>query len=331
MGNRGIGRARTRMTATALSLALAATMLGGGALAQSPPPAGPPQFHFTPGPRPATAPQEFPLYPGVAPGSETARQVESWAVLSVGGDSGGAVARNVTRPTFSVFKPAPGTATGAAVILAPGGGFLSLSMETEGWMAARWLAEHGVTAFVLKYRVNETAADPQAFMAQVGRMFATAARADAAQPPDITHDLATADGRAMVRLVRARAAEFGIDPHRVGFVGFSAGAMTALSVTLADAPGAAPDFVGLLYPPMTRVTPPADAPPLFVGLARNDGLFGHAGFGLVESWHAAKKPVEFHFYDGGDHGFGMRKLGTTSDHWIDEFYWWMQARGLLHG
>ena len=327
-------RGASRLGKTALGALLGLTMLGGPALAEGAATGAmtpPPGFRFTPAPKPTDAPQEFPLYAGAAPGSEGARQVESWAVLSVGGDSGGAQVRNVTRPTYSVFRPAPGKATGAAVILAPGGGFLSLSMETEGWAAARWLADHGVTAFVLKYRLNETAPDTQAYMAQVAAMFAKGAQSDRNHPPEIEHHLATEDGQAMVRLVRARAAEFAIDPHRVGFVGFSAGAMTALSVTLADAPGAVPDFVGLLYPPMNVVSPPADAPPLFVGLARNDGLFGHSGFGLVESWHGARKPVEFHFYDAGDHGFGMRRLGTTSDHWIDEFYWWMQARGLLKG
>lgn len=316
---------RRRLIAAGLTAGLSLAMLAGPALAQT----APPEFHFIPTPRPADAPQEYPLYPGVAPGSEGAKQVESWARLSVGsGDPGGMVARNVTRPTYSVFRPEPGKANGAAVILAPGGAFLSLSMETEGWMAARWLADHGVTAFVLKYRLNETAPDTQAFMAQVGATMAKATRSGS-RAPDIEHQMATADGQAMVRLLRARAAEFGVDPHRIGFVGFSAGAMTALSVALADAPGAEPDFVGLIYPPMSSVAPPADAPPAFIALARNDGLFGRSGFGLVESWHAAGKPVEFHFYDGGDHGFGMRRLGTTSDHWIDEFYWWMQARGLL--
>jgi acetyl esterase/lipase len=316
---------RRRSGLAAVTAGLGLALLAGPAPAQN----APPEFHFTPTARPAEAPQEFPLYPGAAPGSESARQVESWARMSVGAaDPGGAVVRNVTRPTYSVFRPAQGKATGAAVILAPGGAFLSLAMETEGWMAARWLADHGVTAFVLKYRLNETAPDTQAFMAQVGATMAKVAQ-PGNRPPDIAHEKATADGEAMVRLVRARAAEFGVDPRRIGFVGFSAGAMTALSVALADAPGAEPDFVGLIYPPMTPVAPPPDAPPAFVALARNDSLFGRSGFGLVESWHAAGKPVELHFYDGGDHGFGMRRLGTTSDHWIDEFYWWMQARGLL--
>lgn len=321
-----LGRLKTAGLTAALAAALAAPVQ-----AQPAPAAGPPAFRFIPSPRPAGAPEEHALYPGVAPGSESARQVETWAVLSAPDGSSGAVVRNVTRPTYSVFTPPPGKATGAAVILAPGGGFLSLSMETEGWMAARWLADHGVTAFVLKYRLHETAPDTQAFMAQVAEMFRLGAQADRDHPPAIEHHLATADGQAMVRLVRARAAEFGVDPHRIGLVGFSAGAMTALSVALEHDAASRPDFVGLLYPPMSGVSPPADAPPLFVALARDDGLFGHSGFGLVESWQAAGKPVELHFYDGGDHGFGMRHLRTTSDHWIDEFWWWMQARGLAKG
>lgn len=286
-------------------------------------------FHLEPTPRPADAPAESPLYPGVAPGSAGAAQVEVWDRLSMGGGDSGAIVRNVTRPTYSVFPADPAKATGAAVILAPGGGFLSLSMQTEGWMAARWLADHGVTAFVLKYRTNPTPADTGAFMAKVGEMFKDAAQSGPARPPAVSDPFAIQDGQAMVRLLRAQAPRWHIDPHRIGFVGFSAGAMTALGVTLADESASRPDFVGLLYPPMNRVAVPADAPQAFVALASNDGLFGRSGFGLIEAWHEARRPIEFHFYDAGDHGFGMRQLGTTSDHWIEEFYWWLQGRHLL--
>jgi acetyl esterase/lipase len=308
---------------SARTLALGALLLcAGAAQAQG-------GFHLDPTPRPANAPAELPLYPGVAPGSEGATQVEVWDRLSMGPADSGAIVRNVTRPTYSVFLPDPAKATGAAVILAPGGAFLSLSMQTEGWMAARWLADHGVAAFVLKYRVNPTPADTGAFMAAVDRIMGEAAHGGGTGAPDLQDRFAIEDGQAMVRRLRADAARYHIDPHRIGFVGFSAGAMTALRVTLADAPASRPDFVGLIYPPMDRVAVPADAPQLFVALASNDMLFGHSGFGLVQAWRDAQKPIEFHYYDAGDHGFGMRHQGTTSDHWIDEFYWWLQGRHLL--
>jgi acetyl esterase/lipase len=312
-----------RVLGRSLGAAVAALALLGPATAQPPP-----AFHFTAISRPADAPPEYPLYPGVAPGSEGARQVELWErIETVGSDRSDVVVRNVVRPTYSVFLPDPAKATGAAVILAPGGGFQMLAMTTEGWQAARWLADHGVAAFVLKYRTDETPADPAAFVAATAKIFT--AKVDADHPPPVGDPFAVPDGQAMVRLLRRDAARFKIDPHRIGFVGFSAGAMTALGVTLADEPASRPDFVGLIYPPMNRVSVPADAPQAFMALASNDGLFGHSGFGLVESWRKAERPIEFHYYEAGDHGFGMRRLGTTSDHWIDEFYWWLEARGVL--
>jgi len=80
---------------------------------------------------------------------------------------------------------------------------------------------------------------------------------------------------------------------------------------------------------MLAVTPPPAAPPLFVALAADDPLFGDEGFGLVQSWRDAGCPVEFHFYQSGDHGFGIKHQGTTSDHWIEEFYWWLEGDGTL--
>jgi acetyl esterase/lipase len=287
-----------------------------------------PQFGVAAVARPAEAPAELPLYPD-AKGGQGTSGAEIWDRLSTPDGTSGYIVRDVTQPTYSAFLPDPTKATGAAVILAPGGAFLSLSMETEGWQAARWLADHGVAAFVLKYRLNPTPSDTGAFMATVGATMKAAAEAGPGKVPEVRDSYALLDGQQMVRVLRHDAARWRIDPHRIGFVGFSAGAMTALSVTLADEPASRPDFVGFIYPPMASVAVPADAPQAFVGLASNDMLFGHAGFGLIQAWRDAERPIEFHYYEAGDHGFGMRRLGTTSDHWIDEFYWWMQARHLL--
>lgn len=132
-------------------------------------------------------------------------------------------------------------------------------------------------------------------------------------------------------LVRARAAEWGVDPHRVGFVGFSAGAMTGLGLVAADKPGTVPDFVGEIYPPLARMPVPADAPPMFVALASDDPLFGHRGFGLVDGWLAAGRPAELHMFERGGHGFGLGVPGTTTPHWPDEMLWWLKSRKLLGG
>jgi acetyl esterase/lipase len=174
------------------------------------------------------------------------------------------------------------------------------------------LADHGVAAFVLKYRVSETQAE-------------TGDRSNPAR------QLAIDDGKAAVKLVRSRAREWGVDPRRIGFLGFSAGAIVALQTALADDRSARPDFVAPIYGPMDRVDVPPDAPPLFAAIAADDQRFGGHGFGLVEAWIAAKRPAELHVFAKGGHGFGMNSLGTSSDHWIDEFYWWMQASGFLSG
>ena len=236
--------------------------------------------------------------------------------------------RNVQAATLTPVLPPKGKANGSAVIIAPGGGFLMLSMDSEGWPVARWLAAHGVTAFVLKYRLKPTPADLGGFQQQLMAMFMQAAQAKdggrAMTPPE-----AVADGIAALKLVRSRSTEWGIDPHRVGFLGFSAGAMTALAVTLSPESGSPPDFVAPIYGSMDPVDVPANAPPMFAAEAIDDPLFGSHGFGLVESWRKAGKGVELHVYQHGGHGFGMGLPGTTSTGWIDAFYAWMGANNLL--
>jgi len=279
------------------------------------------------GAKPAQAPTEptaIALYAGAAPGSENATQVEAWESM---GGSTSRIVRNVTRPTLTPFLPAAGHATGAAVIVAPGGAFLMLSIDSEGYEAAKWLADHGVAAFVLKYRLTKTAADRQEFMNEL-RAFASAVNKPAARLPE-TPPETLADATAAIALVRSRAKDWGIDPARVGFAGFSAGAITTVSVGLLADASQRPSFIAPIYPPMQHQKVPADAPPMFVGIAADDGLLGGGEMNLVRDWMAAKRPVEFHLFERGGHGFGMRTQGATSDHWIQEFLWWMQARGYL--
>jgi acetyl esterase/lipase len=242
---------------------------------------------------------------------------------------GSVFARNVTVATLTPFLPDPAKASGAAVIVAPGGGFRTLSMENEGWDVARALAAKGVAAFVLKYRLNQTPADMPGFERSMQEMFASVtgsrpdpAKAIAGLAPQI------ADARAAFSLVRRRAGEWHIDPDRIGMVGFSAGAMLTMTTTLAGQ-DAKPAFIGTIYGSLAPVTVPADAPPLFVAIAADDPLFGNGGFGLIDSWRTAKRPVEFHFYERGGHGFGMYQKGTTSTGWFDAFVRWIGMHGML--
>ena len=265
-------------------------------------------------------PDAIPLGTGPLP---NASMTESWH-----SQYGSMFARNVTEATLTPFLPAPGTASGAAVIVAPGGGFRTLSMENEGWDVARALAKRGVAAFVLKYRLNQTPADLQEFArpalptgAPPRPPRASPDRAAAGMTPQI------ADARAAFELVRSRATEWNVDPDRIGMIGFSAGAMLTMTTALTD-PRADPAFLGDIYGPLSAVEVPANAPPLFVALAADDPLFPQTDFGLIQSWRAAERPVEFHYYEQGGHGFGMYPKDTTSTGWFEAFVSWLEMHGM---
>ncbi|MBU4436557.1 MAG: alpha/beta hydrolase [Alphaproteobacteria bacterium] len=309
--------ARTEGPARSLRASLAALVLtlalAGGAQAQN--------DRMTPIAVPAQ-PKAITLDTGVLPGATAA---ESWH-----SQYNSVFARNVTVATLTPFLPDPAKATGAAVIVAPGGGFRTLSMENEGWDVARALADKGVAAFVLKYRLNPTPADMPGFERSMSEMFSATAQRPRPDPQAAMAGLAPqlADSRAAFALVRKRSAEWKVDPDRIGMVGFSAGAMLTLATTLADN-DAKPAFIGLIYGPLTAVTPPADAPPMFVALAADDPFFANSGFGLIDSWRAAKRPAEFHLYEQGGHGFGMYPKTTTSTGWFDAYVRWLGMHGLL--
>ena len=299
-----------RMTSTAATALAALMLLAAPAQAQN--------DKMTPTPTPAQ-PTAITLATGTLPG---ATAPESWH-----SQYGSAFARNVVVATLTPFLPDPARATGTAVVVAPGGGFRVLSMENEGWDVAKALAAKGVAAFVLKYRLNQTPADLQAFATQ--RMPApNAAPGQAPPPPAVTFAIQIADARAAFALIRTRAAEWHVNPVRIGMVGFSAGAMLTMTTTL-DGQDAKPAFIGNIYGPLNAVTVPADAPPMFVALAADDPLFGNSGFGLIEAWRAAKRPVEFHLYEQGGHGFGMYPKTTTSTGWFEAFVAWMGMHGML--
>ena len=127
-------------------------------------------------------------------------------------------------------------------------------------------------------------------------------------------------------MIRRRAAEWKIDPDRIGMVGFSAGAMLTMATALVGE-DARPAFIGNIYGPLAAVTVPTDAPPLFVALAADDPFFANGGIGLIESWRAAKKPAEFHLYEQGGHGFGM--YPKDRHQLVDAFVSWLTMHGML--
>jgi acetyl esterase/lipase len=238
------------------------------------------------------------------------------------------VVTNVTKPSLTVFKPAPKLRNGTGLVVVPGGGFMALSITSEGTDLAKYMAARGVTAFVLKYRIVHTGEDAtQEFATIVADERKFHEMADKIIP------LAVADGLEAVVYVRQHASEWGVSPDRVGIVGFSAGGAVTASVAFHYAPEGRPAFVAPIYAggeDFKDATVPADAPPMFITAATDD-LFGlvPVSIGLYEKWTAARKSAEMHLYAKGSHGFGMRPHGIPTDHWADRFADWMEMEGWL--
>jgi len=266
----------------------------------------------------------LPLYPGTPPGSTPENYPEKEYFSKLWNTE---VVTNVTKPTLTVFKPSPGSRNGTAVVICPGGGFMALSITSEGTDVAKYLTARGVTAFILKYRLAHTGddatqeftalyADRPKFMETVGKVI----------------PLAVADGRAAVAYVRQHASDWGVSSDRVGIIGFSAGGRVTAGVAFHYSPEGRPAFVAPIYAggESKDVPVPADAPPMFIAAATDDSLgLAPASIALYEKWTDAKKSAELHMYAKGGHGFGMHKQNIPTDHWIDRFAEWLEFQGWL--
>jgi acetyl esterase/lipase len=212
------------------------------------------------------------------------------------------------------------------VIIAPGGGFHALSIMSEGNDVAAWLNQRGVAAFVLRYRLVPSGQDA---VAEMIAKPAEKSRADMAQ----IRPLAGADGLRAMRLVREQAQAFGIDPARVGFMGFSAGGAVTMFVALHSDDDSRPAFLAPIYAgaaALDGMSVPPDAPPMFIAAASDDQLgLALDSVKIYQQWLAAGSPVELHLYARGGHGFGMRHQGLPTDSWIDRFGEWLAASGFL--
>jgi acetyl esterase/lipase len=258
---------------------------------------------------PARAQKTVNIWPGVAPGSENWKQKE----ITIPKTPVGTVVLNVVTPTLTAYLPEPSKATGTGVILAPGGAFVALAISLEATDAARWLQQRGIAAFVLKYRTIEKNFEgvPQMDMDTSGRY-------------------GIADGMQAIRVVRQHAKEWGVSPDRIGIMGFSAGAMVGSAALLQPDTAVRPNFAVLIYGAPFGVMPPIPSklPPIFMAWAQDDNVALQPIVRFHDALLAAGIKPETHVYSAGGHGFGMKKQGTTSDHWIDEVYYWLQAQGL---
>ena len=263
----------------------------------------------------------IPLYNGPAPGSETWTWTEAVT-------SDNSLIYNVSKPTLTVFAPEAGKANGSAVVICPGGGFQFLAINKEGYDVAKWLAKKGVTCFVLKYRVahSKTTNPVAEFNEKIGKK-------EFQDENVATIPLCVADGRAAIAYVRSHAAEFKVDPNRIGIMGFSAGG-TVTSSTLFDYTAEnRPNFAAPIYPyfpkPMIGSIS-TDAPPVFIVAASDDG-FGLAPHSveLYSQWISTKHDAELHMYARGGHGFGMDSQHLPTDTWIERFGEWLDVQGFL--
>lgn len=218
------------------------------------------------------------------------------------------------------------------MIVAPGGGFVGLGYDTGGTAVARRLAQRGVTALVLKYRTIRSGDDarqlPAVHMKEMENLMARATTGIPVQiPPFAGEPHAVEDGVRALQIVRQRALKWGIDPRRVGVIGFSAGGFLAVDLAIGDK-SSRPDFVAVMYGGL-RTPVPADAPPAFIAAAADDEYQPHDPIMLYNAWRQAGASAELHVYERGGHGFGLKSKGVTSDHWFEELIWWMQSRGFI--
>jgi acetyl esterase/lipase len=262
----------------------------------------------------ADEPEVVPLWPNGAPGFEARRnepeQAKDYWV------------RNIHNPSITVFLPPKEKATGAAVVICPGGGHRLLVFNAEGVEAARYLNSIGVAAFALKYRLGREQGSPYKIEKH-----------------------AREDGMRAMRLVRSRAKEWNIDPARVGIMGFSAGGEVASMVAFDPGEGdpkaadpvdrlsSRPDFLVMIYPGplgIPEVIPPT-APPAFLLVANDDRGAARVIAGLFQKYRDARRPVEAHIFARGGHAFNMgtRSRLATLKGWPQRLVDWMSDNGIL--
>ena len=247
---------------------------------------------------------------------------------------GDPMARNISTATLTPFLPEKSKANGAAVIVAPGGGFRWLSMGNEGWEVAEALAKQGIAAFVLKYRLYPTDVSLDDFAAWMNRPRPAHQKPDETSkntfpsPPaqrDLSNQLE--DAEAAYALIVKNASEWGVDINRIGMIGFSAGAGLTMHATL-NSQTMKLAFIGPIYGGMGPVKVPENAPPMFNVIASDDFLF-NSQFGIIDAWFKAGRPVEFHLYQNGGHGFGLGNPNRTSNRWFEAFIHWLNVNRFL--
>jgi acetyl esterase/lipase len=262
------------------------------------------------------------LWPGKPPGDPDGIEAKETP-----GEKGPKRVDGVAKPTIAVYRPAKEKDTGAAIVVCPGGGYRMLAFEHEGTDVAAWLTSIGVTAVLLKYRV------PQ-------------------RPGDTESKLPLQDAQRALSITRSKAADWGVDPARIGIVGFSAGGHLVANASTnfdqrayepvddLDKAGCRPDFSILVYPGgiLDRQDPKKlrdylrvrkEMPPCLL-VVSSDDKGSYAGTVLMaQAVREAGVPMELHVYAGGGHGYGMRKGDKPQNAWPQRAEEWMRNLGVL--
>jgi acetyl esterase/lipase len=232
---------------------------------------------------------------------------------------------NVSKPTLTLYQPLEGKRNGAAVVICPGGGYSILAWDLEGTEVAEWLNAIGVTAAVLKYRVPR-------------------------RDGDMANSLPLMDAQRAMSIVRSKSSELGLDPKRIGILGFSAGGNLAAATCLKyeerqydkldaiDDVSSRPDFGVLIYPAYLADTsgslrpeyqPTKQTPPMFFALSLDDRITVDGIMAMTKALRTIGVPAELHVYDSGGHGFGLRKSEFPCHTWPARCAEWLAHRGLL--
>lgn len=281
----------------------------------------------------AFAQQEIRLYDGVAPGSEGVQDNER---INRAPDGTIQTISGVVTPSITVYLPSADKATGTAVILCSGGGLMSHSWGSDVINMARWLNERGIAAIGLKYRTRVMGGGPggprmggggQALSASVtefSKITKSNANPDTSESGIKNIDNAINDALRAMEIVREHAAEWHINPDKIGYLGFSAGGGVGIGATVRADALHRPAFMATIYgPSLIDVEVPENAPKLFIA-TRGDHHNVAAGLvSLYLDWKRAGANAEMHLYDDGTGPFGPDDPGNTSGTWRESFYRWI--------
>lgn len=234
---------------------------------------------------------------------------------------------NVNKPSLTIYKPLPEKSNGIALLVCPGGAFHVLDIDNEGYNVAKLLAAQGYTAAVLQYSIVQLdPSNPFGALASLAKDFPALELKMATVIPT-----AILDTKAAFRYMRDNAPKIGIDPNKIGIIGFSAGGTLAAAMGYQVDDIYRPAFFAPIYPylsPFEKNVVPTNPAPVFIAVAQDDDFgFDTNSVKLYQKWKDAKGLAELHIYTKGRHGFGTKKQNLPVDHWMERFLEWMNFLG----